>query len=243
MAGTSYGRTADTGRSPPGLAPAREPGRWCMMPGPPRPVALESSALPRLQTKSFATPDDGPDDAEGALRHGQPRRRDGGALRLRAGVALVGRPRAGHGDDQLPDAPPRLHDDGVPAGRDGRRRDARHRPGLRLRHPAGPRQVGPRRRTVGDDRVGRERPGDGRGPGGVGRRPLARHGHVHRHRRLDGDPGEGRRRGLACAPARARRAAARGAQRLSRSRDQVRPATGSSPSSTARRVRSAAPQR
>jgi len=58
MAGTSYGRTADTGRSRPGARSAAQPRSVAHDAGTDATDTLESFRMPRLQTKSFATPDD-----------------------------------------------------------------------------------------------------------------------------------------------------------------------------------------
>ena len=107
------------------------------------------------------------------------------------------------------------------------RRAARRRPHL-LR---GRRRRAPRRdRGVRHRRARHARP-----------RPHARHGHVHRHRRLDRARGPPRRPTLADADRGPRRAVLKPDLGLPRSHDQERPATACSRRSTARRGRFAAP--
>jgi hypothetical protein len=158
-----------------------------------------------------------PNDAQGPVRDRRPGRRDRRPLQVRAGLALVDRDGPAGRKRLVPDPPSRLLDVRRGARCHGRRADARHRSGHGVRHPAGPRQVGRRRRALGHDRVGRQRTRPRRCPPG-GRRTIPLDGPLHRHRRLDGPAPGGWRRPLARSARGPQRAPPRAAERPSRTR-------------------------
>ena len=192
--------------------------------------------MPRLQAKSFATPDSVREMPRMQDRVRHPRRRDDRVLRVRARLALVDRRRPAVGRRLLPDPPRRVRDLGRDPRRDGRRPDPRRRTEQRVRDPAGTRQVGRRRRALGHARLGGERTGSIAATG-RDRHPDARDGDVHRHRRLDRDAQRDRGRGLARSPGASQRATCAWRSTSSTGARSRRPATGSSPCSTARRGR------
>ena len=124
-------------------------------------------------------------------------------------------PDRGHADVRA--ASPGLLDLRPDARRDGRRPGARHPARLDLRDPVGSRRMGRRRRAMGDARVD-QRPGVRRAARGS-RRADPRDRPVHRHRRLDGHPAAGGRRGMAGHAGDPQPAAARRPQPVPRARD------------------------
>ena len=139
--------------------------------------------MPRLQMKSFAANRTTSGGCPWSASRAWPstRRMSGTALRARVAVVRGVRPLARR--VILPDSAPRLHDIGGDSRGHGRWAGAGHRSGQRVRHPARSRQVGDRRRAVGDDRVGWQRSRDGRSAE-RGARTNARYGPLQRHRRL-----------------------------------------------------------
>ena len=191
--------------------------------------------MPRLQFKSFATPDE---DRRFPMGNGRIVKLDESTVghgQLGARLALVDASRADRRDRLVPGPPSGLRDLGAAPRRHGRRPVDRDPAGFRVRDPGRPRRKRGRRRTIRDARMDERPHRRGRRAGGDRTRPRDRP--VHRHRRLDGDPRTGSATRPGASSSTSTIAVCGTSSIAIEGARSTRPATGSWRSSTARRGR------